>query len=120
MDEYRFNSTFKVSRKPMNKVGPRTKQWRDVWAWLKPKMEAAGRKRCEFGFIPHDCDRSRTPAHSKKRRMMRGNDIYMVAWACIPVHRILDENMSHAEMEQAVLKAIKLNGGPILPEIKAA
>jgi len=120
MNEYRHNSTFKVGRKPMNKVGPRTKQWRDVWAWLRPRMEAAGRKKCEFGFIPHDCDKSRTPAHSKKRRLMHGNDIYMVAWACLTVHTILDEKMSHDQMEKAVLKAIRRAGGPILPEEREA
>ena len=100
----------------MNKVGPRTKKWMDVWRWLKPRMEAAGRKRCEFSFIPHDCDGSKTPAHSKKRRNMRGNDIYAVAWACIPVHRILDETYTHEEMEAAVMQAIENNGGMILPE----
>lgn len=118
MDEYRYNSTFKVSRTPMNKIGPRTKAWRDVWQWLRPRMEVAGRKKCEFGFVPHECDGSRTPAHSKKRREMCGNDIYMVAWACLTVHTILDEQMSHEAMERAVLKAIKLAGGPILPEEK--
>lgn len=116
MKDYAWNSTMKRPQKPMNKVGPRTKKWIDVWSWLRPRMERAGRKRCEFGFIPHDCDGSRTPAHSKKRREMRGNDIYMVAWACVTVHDFLDVKMSHDEMEQAVLKAIDLNGGPILPD----
>jgi hypothetical protein len=115
MHDYAWNSTLRRPRKPMNKIGPRTKAWRDVWAWLKPRMEKVGRKRCEFGFIPHDCDGSRTPAHSKKRRNMRGDDVYLVAWACLTVHRILDEVMSHEEMERAVLRAISPGGGPILP-----
>ena len=120
MKEYAFNSTMRKPRKPMNKVGPRTRQWMDVWRWLKPRMERAGRKKCEFGFLLHDCDGSRTPAHSKKRRNMRGNDVYMVAWACITAHRILDEEYTHDQMEKAVLKAIKLAGGAILPEEREA
>jgi hypothetical protein len=48
--------------------------------------------------------------------MMKGNDIYLIAIACINVHRILDEQMSHEEMERAVLRAIDLHGGSILPE----
>ena len=47
---------------------------------------------------------------------MRGNDIYMVALGCRHMHDRLDLQMSHEEMEAAVLKAIHLAGGPILSE----
>ena len=46
-------------------------------------------------------------------------DLYTVAIGCRTVHQILDEKMSHAEMEAAVCKAILNHGGFILPE-KAA
>ena len=90
----------------MNKVGPRTKAWISAWKVLKREFERQDVTRCEFDFIPHECDGTVTPAHSKKRRKMEGVDIFCVALACIPAHRILDEKMSHEEMEEAVLKAI--------------
>lgn len=46
---------------------------------------------------------------------MQGNDIYVVSLGCRAVHHHLDYRMSHAEMEAAVLKAIKLHGGLITP-----
>ncbi len=136
----RYNSTFKVklsaksmkrsgtlkrspmkrSRRPMNKVGQRTSDWRKVWRFLKPELEKRGRTRCELGFIPHECGGFLTPAHSKKRRMMKGNDIFAVALACVNVHRILDERMTHKEMEVAVMRAIEEHGGLILPEQRKA
>lgn len=102
--------------KPINKVGPRTNEWRKAWRFLKPRLEAAGRTRCEFGFIPHECGGFLTPAHSKKRRLMRGPDIFAVSMACVNVHRILDERMTHEQMEIAVMRAIEEHGGLILPE----
>jgi hypothetical protein len=83
---------------------------------LKPELEKRGRVKCEFKFIPHECGGFLTPAHSKKRRLMKGNDIYAVGLACINVHRILDEQMTHEEMEAAVMRAIENHGGLILPE----
>ena len=94
------------------------KEWARVWAWLKLRLEARGRTHCEFPFIDHICSRILNPAHSKKRREMQGTDIYTVAIACRTAHRILDEVMSHAEMETAVLRAINAHGGLILPERK--
>lgn len=109
-------TAMKRSQKPINKVGPKTDDWRKAWRFLKPRLEAVNRTRCEFAFIPHECGKFLTPAHSKKRRMMKGPDIYHVALACINVHRILDEQMSHEEMESAVMRAIENHGGLILPE----
>lgn len=104
------------STKPLNKRGPRTKAWDKAWRFLKPRFDTAGRTRCEFGFIAHDCGGILTPAHSKKRREMQGPDIYHVALACLNVHRILDEQMAHEAMESAVMRAIENHGGLILPE----
>jgi hypothetical protein len=104
------------TRRPMNKVGRRTADWRRAWRWLKPRLEAAGRTRCEFDFIPHECSQIIDPAHSKKRRLMNGADIYSVSLACRNVHQILDERMSHEEMEAAVMRAIENHGGLILPD----
>lgn len=100
----------------MNKAGRRTNDWRRAWRWLKPRLEAAGRVRCEFNFIPHQCEGFLTPAHSKKRRLMQGPDIYHVAICCSSFHRVLDERMSHSEMEETVMRAIENAGGLILPE----
>lgn len=137
MNGYRHNSTFKVkpsrmkrsamkrSSKPMKrtrlkKVGRRTKDWRNAWRFLKPELEKRGRTQCEFKFIPHECWGPLDPAHSKKRRMMKGADIYMVAIACRYIHNVLDLMCTHEEMELFVNRAIELAGGPILPEEKKA
>jgi len=100
--------------------GRRTNDWRKAWRFLKPELEARRRIRCEFPFIDHECCAILDPAHSKKRREMQGNDIYVVAIACRNAHSVLDYEMTHSEMEQAVLRAINANGGLILPERKAA
>jgi hypothetical protein len=139
----RFNSTFKIKPRKINEDKPplpfrasrlaaakrgrsrlrvngrRTNDWLKAWRFLKPELEARGRTGCEFGFIPHDCWGRIDPCHSKKRRMMEGNDIYILALGCAQAHRILDEAMSHAEMETAVLRAIQANGGLILPKREA-
>lgn len=119
------HSSFRVSkdtgsRKPL-RVGRRTLEWRRVWRWLKPRLEAAGRVRCEFDFIPHECSLILDPCHSKKRREMNAPiDIYTVAIGCRTVHQILDERMTHKEMEIAVCRAILNHGGYILPEREAS
>jgi hypothetical protein len=92
------------------------KEWKRAWAWLRPRLEAAGRTYCEFDFIIHECDGPLDPAHSKKRREMEGDDIYAVAIACRKVHRILDEKYDHEQMEVAVMYAINRHGGMIVPE----
>ena len=51
--------------------------------------------------------------------MMRDDDIYIVAIGCRNAHRILDEGLTHEQMEVAVLIAIGNHGGLILPERKA-
>lgn len=137
----RYNSTFKIregakqlkrtqlrrrresvkqSKVRINKRGRRTKEWESVWRWLKPRLEAASRTRCEFHFIEHVCDGPLDPAHSKKRRKMEGNDIYAVAIACRNVHNFLDYKCTHEEMQAFVEEAINLAGGLILPEKLAA
>src|SRR5690242_18355275 len=87
-------------QKPRKRLGagPRMKEWRRVWTWLKPKLEAAGRTRCEFDHLPHGCSGILTPAHSRKRREMQGEEIYEVALACTSAHQILDERLTHERM----------------------
>jgi hypothetical protein len=110
-----------AKRRPIRMgAGPRMKEWSRVWAWLKPRLEAAERTRCEFPFIDHECCDILDPAHSRKRRLMQGDDIYIVSIACRNAHRILDEVMTHAQMETAVWRAINEHGGVILPTRKAA
>ena len=119
---YIFNSSIEFrtplarGSKRINKRGARTKAWEKAWSFLKPRLESAGRTRCEFGFIAHHCGGILTPAHSKKRREMQGADIYHVSLACLNVHRILDEQMTHGEMESAVMRGIENHGGLILPD----
>jgi hypothetical protein len=108
------------SRKPMNRVGRRTKDWRKAWRFLKVEFERRGRTSCEFEFIPHECWGPLDPAHSKKRRNMKGNDIYACAIACRYIHNFLDLMCTHEEMELFVMRAIELAGGLILPEEKQA
>lgn len=107
----------KARSRGIRKRGPMTDRWLKAWAWLKPRLEVAGRTTCEFDFINHECweDFAIDPVHSKKRTLWEGLDIYTVAIGCRIVHGILDEEMSHAEMEKAVLMAIELNGGLIVP-----
>lgn len=112
--------TLKRTRmKPSSKrlePGKKTKAWASAWRWLKSELEKRGRTKCEFYFIQHECCDILTPAHSKKRRLIQGDEIYHVAIACSVVHQILDEKMTHAEMEAAVMRAIEENGGVILPK----
>ena len=107
-------------RTKLKVVGRRTADWRKVWRFLKPRLEAAGRIYCEFDFIWHLCCGILDPVHSKKRRMMQGNDIYAVAVGCRNIHDHLDMECTHAEMEALVMEAIERHGGLILPERKAA
>lgn len=101
----------------MNRVGPRTLAWRVAWRFLKPKLEAAGRTRCEFDWpeVAHECWGPIDPAHSKKRFQMQENDIYAVAISCREFHDYLDTMCSHDRMEELVLEAINRHGGLILP-----
>jgi hypothetical protein len=107
-------SQMKQSTKRMG-PGRRMEDWAKVWRWLKVELEQRGRTKCEFHFIAHKCSAILTPAHSKKRRMIQEDEIYHVATACSTVHQILDEKMSHEDMEAAVMRAINENGGLILP-----
>lgn len=123
VNESKSSRPFQVSSPkatPRLKAGRRMKEWSRVWAWLKPRLESAERTRCEFPFIDHECCDILDPAHSRKRRLMQGDDIYIVSIACRNVHRILDEVMTHSEMEMAVWRAINENGGLILPAKRAA
>jgi hypothetical protein len=104
----------------MKKVGRRIQDWRKAWRFLKAEFEKRGRTGCEFGFIPHECWGPLDPAHSKKRRNMKGNDIYACAIACRYIHNFLDLQCTHEQMELFVLHAIDLAGGPIIPEVKKA
>lgn len=99
------------------KAGRRMKAWQKAWRFLKPEFEKRGRTSCEFGFIDHECSHILTPAHSRKRRMMQGNDVFAVALACTRIHDFLDLKCTHAEMQAFVEEAINLAGGLILPDL---
>lgn len=111
----------KRSRRPVNKIGRRTRDWRKAWRFLKPEFEKRGRTGCEFGFIPHECRGPIDPCHSKKRNKMQGDDIYRVALGCRwVIHEFLDLVCTHEQMELFVNEAIERAGGLILPEVKKA
>jgi hypothetical protein len=97
-------------------AGRRTREWNRVWQWLKPRLEARGRTHCEFDHLPHQCSGILTPAHSRKRRKMEGDEIYEVAIACTNAHQILDERLNHEQMYVCVNYAIERAGGLITPE----
>lgn len=119
-----WNSTFQIregrtplrSSKQMKKNGRRTNDWLRVWRWLRPRLEAADRTRCEFSFIKHECFGALFPCHSKKRRLMRGPDVFAIAMGCQQIARYLDESLTHEQMEVAVMRAIEEHGGLILPD----
>jgi hypothetical protein len=104
----------------MKKAARRTTDRRRAWRFLKAEFEKRGRTGCEFGFISHECWGPLDPAHSKKRRNMKGNDIYACAIACRYIHNFLDLQCTHEQMELFVLHAIDLAGGLIIPEVKKA
>lgn len=108
---------FHSARRRINKIGPRTLEWQAAWRFLKPRLQAAGRTRCEFDWqeVAHDCFGPLDPVHSKKRREMVGSDIYAVALGCREIHTWLDEQCTHDFMEATVVEAINRHGGLILP-----
>lgn len=117
------------SARAVLKAGRRMKEWARVWAWLKPRLKAAGRVRCEFDFLAHNCRGPLDPAHSKKRSKMQNLDVYAVALACRTIHNYLDgvyvypplgRRMDHEDMEAFVMEAIERHGGLLIPERKAA
>lgn len=136
---------WRASRKPLLKPKdqPRTKSakitvvkyvrpdkpktWEQVWRWLKPRLAAAGRTGCEFGFLDHVCiAQPLDPVHAKKRRKGKKDwrDLYRVAIGCRNAHNIVEglvvykpfgRRVKQNEMEEFVTRAINLNGGLILP-----
>lgn len=110
----------KSQRNGINRNGRRTETWQSAWRWLKPRLERAGRTSCEFRTVlPHgECYGPLDPVHAHKRREATGEKLYYVAIGCRKIHDRLDLKMSHAEMEKAVMIAIRLAGGLILPSDK--
>lgn len=115
----------KMASAPKYTKPEKEKTWEQVWHWLKPRLDKAGRTDCEFvGIVEHKCSKILDPCHSKKRRKMKGNDIYAVAIGCRTVHNLLDgikvyekfgRRIQQKEMERFVMEAINRHGGIILP-----
>lgn len=123
--EKRLEKARRDAEKPVRsqkrlKAGPRMKEWARAWKWLRPRLEARGRTRCEFDFLPHQCFGPLTPAHSKKRRKIVGGEIYEIAMICTSGHQVLDERLDHESMYVAVMYAIERAGGLITPATEAA
>lgn len=82
--------------------------------WHKELMAEWSRKDinfCEFGF--DGCMRTfgNALAHSRKRRFIDSKEAYWeVGLACQKCHEVLDQKMTHEEMEQAVKDVIDRRG----------
>jgi hypothetical protein len=90
----------------MNRIGKKGRHWREIRTNVViPALN--GIDYCEFGFPGCLKGIMLTPAHSRKRRKIENDEqLAEVAVCCIPCHRVLDEQMTHADMEAAVKKAI--------------
>jgi hypothetical protein len=97
-------------------AGRRMKTWQQVSAWLRPRLDRAGRVGCELrSVLPHgECWGPIDLAHSKKRYKMEGDDVYEVIRICRKSHEMI-ERLPHSEMERIVKKAIRKAGGIIKP-----
>lgn len=94
-----------VRHKPLNRRGPKTRQWEAERRRLAAEFLARGVMRCECRY--EGCwGEVQGFAHSKKRREMEELDIREVIAACNVCHRKLDEQMSHLEMLEEVRRII--------------
>jgi hypothetical protein len=85
-------------------VGPRTQ----LRAKHNAKLNKLGIRHCEVRISPHCAgNRMLTWAHSKKSRFLVNDTDWMTAArCCLPCHDVLDNEMSHAQMEREVKTAI--------------
>lgn len=99
--------------KPMNRVGKSTRgqQHRDWHRELMAEWVGKGISSCEFHY--HGCMRTfgLALAHSRKRRFITSKEQYWeVGLACVKCHEVLDNWMSHEEMEAEVKRIIQRRG----------
>lgn len=103
-------SRLKPSKKPMRHLGKKGLTWATVRRDLKQRFEWAGITTCELRMKGCWFHEGLTFCHSKKRRKMVNLDIWRVCLGCISCHQILDEKMSHEDMESTVEAIIEKRG----------
>lgn len=104
-----------MKRTAIKRRGKKTAEWDRVRAEIKKKFEAHGVTTCELrgsqcwnrGWLSF--------AHSKKRRLMQGTDIWEVALLCTVCHQNI-EAKSHEEMARIVREIIANRGWNCLPK----
>lgn len=91
-------------------IGKKGSAWIKVRKELKKRFEWAGITTCELKMRGCWFNDGLSFCHSKKRRKMQDLDIWRVCLGCLHCHGILDEKMSHEEMEQTVENIIEKRG----------
>lgn len=91
----------------MKRRGKKTIEWEAARAKLKQQFLHMGVTTCEFPY-PHYCwrDNGLSFAHSKKRRYIKGKEIYEVALLCPIAHEIV-ERLPQSEMCDIVRSIIR-------------
>ena len=95
-------------------IGRRGREWDAARRRVRERLDAAGIRSCEFGFVGCWKTEGLSLAHAVKRRYLQRNaevgspyHIETCAIACMPVcHKILDEQMSAPMMLEQVMAAI--------------
>lgn len=92
-------------RKPLNRVGPRTRAWSEERAKLKRRFEAVGIVTCELFYAGCAFDDYLGFAHAKKRRKLTREDLGVVILACNFCHDQI-EGLAPESMESIVMSTI--------------
>jgi hypothetical protein len=91
------------ARKPLNKAGKKARAGAAANRTLKAECVRLDIDSCEVGFKGCTRDNLLTFAHAAKRRELLPGELETKAIvACQICHRVLDEEMSHAEMRRFV------------------
>ena len=91
----------------MLRVGKRTRDWERRRAKLKVRFERVGITYCEFGYDGCSGESALSFAHPDKRRFLSGDQLDVVALACIfNCHKKL-ELMPRDKMKTEVMRVIE-------------
>jgi hypothetical protein len=97
-----------VRSTPLRRTGKKGRANARANRLLKRECERLQIDRCEFGFKDCRVDNGLTHAHVAKRRKLQPGELETkAALACLVCHRVLDEEMTHAEMRTAVEGALR-------------
>lgn len=97
-----------MKRTRLKRSGKKTTAWERTRRKLKVKFEAMGITSCEFNFPRCTPNDYLSFAHSLKRVDIKTQEqLEEVAVACFSCHSILDLNMTHEGMAEAVRTVIQ-------------